>query len=74
MRWCGTAPRWADDGLAVAMSIPRYTLMESAETISTSPRLWATANATSDFPDAVVPTRTTGRPWAVRSWGVVSGC
>ncbi len=66
IRWCGTAARSATDGLAVPMSMPRYTCMESSETISTSPSAAATARATADFPDAVGPTiaRCTGHTTA----------
>src|SRR5581483_57851 len=46
-------------GLAVARSMPRYTHMESTETISQSPRWRATANAVDDLPEAVTPTRAT---------------
>src|SRR4051794_16967506 len=43
------------------MSMPRYTCMESTETSSTSPSRRASSMATVDFPDAVTPTRATGR-------------
>ena len=36
-RWCGTTARSETVGFAVPMSIPRYTCIESSETISTSP-------------------------------------
>ena len=36
-RWCTTSDRSARVGLAVPMSRPRYTCIESSETISTSP-------------------------------------
>src|SRR5271155_1619786 len=35
--------------------------MESTDTISTSPRFLATSIAMADFPEAVVPTRATGK-------------
>ena len=55
MQWCGTA-RWsAAVGLAVPMSMPRYTCMESTATISTSSRCAAISIASADFPDAVGP-------------------
>ncbi len=56
-RWCGTARCSAGVGLAVPMSMPRYTCMESTVTISRSPSAAATARATEDLPDAVHPTR-----------------
>src|SRR5437764_148063 len=46
------------------MSMPRYTCIESSETISTSPSPAATASATADLPDAVGPTMAR---WRVRS-------
>ena len=55
-RWCGTARCSAGVGLAVPMSMPRYTCMESTVTISRSPSAAATARATEDLPDAVHPT------------------
>ena len=56
IRWCGTAARSAAVGLAVPMSRPRYTCIESIDTISTSPSACAAASASADFPDAVGPT------------------
>ena len=55
----GAAPRPARPGSASTcpMSMPRYTHIESTETISTSPRRRATSSAASDFPDAVTPRR-----------------
>ena len=44
------------DGLAVPISIPRYTCIESAEIIS-APILQATWKAASDLPLAVGPVR-----------------
>ena len=55
-RWWTTAARSASVGLAVPMSMPRYTCIESSDTISTSPSSRASANASADFPDAVGPT------------------
>ena len=54
IRWCGTAARSAGVGLAVPMSMPRYTRAESTLTISagTSP---ARASATALLPLAVGP-------------------
>ncbi len=36
IRWCGTADRSSGVALAVPTSMPRYTCIESIETISTS--------------------------------------
>ena len=41
------------------MSMPRYTHMESTETISQSPLRRASSSAASDLPEAVTPTRAT---------------
>jgi hypothetical protein len=41
------------------MSMPRYTCIESMLTSSTSGRARATASASADLPDAVVPTTAT---------------
>ena len=38
IRWCGMPPRSASDGLAVAMSIPRYNVIESSASTSASSR------------------------------------
>ncbi len=46
-------------GFEVPISMPRYTHIESTDTISTSPRRLATSSAASDFPDAVTPRRET---------------
>src|SRR5712664_1893129 len=43
------------------MSSPRYTCIESSETISTSPADRAIASASADLPDAVGPTSATCR-------------
>ena len=48
-------------GLAVPMSMPRYTCMLSIDTRSTAPICRATLMATDDFPDAVDPTIATRR-------------
>jgi len=37
--------------------MPRYTCIESTDTISMSPRIRAASKARADFPDAVGPTR-----------------
>ena len=55
-RWWTTTERSHSLGFAVPMSIPRYTCIESSDTISTSPSSRARANASADFPDAVGPT------------------
>src|SRR5688572_8480117 len=54
MRWCGTRARSAAPGLAVPMSMPRYTSAESSDTISTG-SLSATWIAAADLPLAVGP-------------------
>src|SRR3954451_23966075 len=54
-RWCRTSACSSGDGLAVPMSMPRYTCMASAETSSTSPSRRAISRASADFPDAVGP-------------------
>ena len=59
-RWCGTSACSAAVGLAVPMSMPRYTCIESTDTSSTSPRWRARARASDDLPDAVVPTMASG--------------
>ena len=55
-----TAARSAADGLAVPMSIPRYTCIASTATISVPATARAAVIATSDLPDAVGPSTTTG--------------
>ena len=59
IRWCGTAASSAADGLAVPMSMPRYTRAESTLMISTGRRC-ATASAAAVLPDAVGPARQRG--------------
>src|ERR1700761_9038900 len=54
-RWCGTPRRSAGVSLAVPMSIPRYSCIESALTTS-PPTARASSTARSDFPAAVAPT------------------
>ena len=56
IRWCGIPPRSASDGLAVAMSIPRYNVIESSANTSASSRR-ASATPTAVLPDAVGPVR-----------------
>src|SRR5688572_11450942 len=53
-RWCGTCARSAAPGLAVPMSMPRYTSAESIDTIS-SGRRSASRSASADLPLAVGP-------------------
>src|SRR3954447_6491023 len=59
MPWWRTAAWSAAVGLAVPMSIPRYTCMASTATISVPGTASAAAIATSDLPDAVGPNTTT---------------
>src|SRR6185436_2714544 len=54
IRWCGTCARSSAPGLAVPMSMPRYTSAESSDTISTG-SLAATFSASADLPLAVGP-------------------
>ena len=54
IRWWGTAARSAALGLAVPMSMPRYTKAESTLTISTGQRA-AMASAAAVLPLAVGP-------------------
>ena len=61
-RWCGTSARSAAVGLAVPMSMPRYTCIESTETSSQLGSRRASARASADLPDAVAPTSTAWRP------------
>ena len=72
-RWYGTIARSAADGLAVPMSMPRYTAMESTETSSASGRRRARARANVDFPDAVGPTRATGDGRGTRPYRTETG-
>src|SRR4051794_18286326 len=58
--WWRTAARSDGVGLAVPMSMPRYTCMASTATISVPATASAAAIATSDLPEAVGPTTTTG--------------
>ena len=62
-RWCTTSARSAGVGLAVPMSRPRYTCIESSETISTSPDARARA------PAPTCPTRSGRRARDVASNG-----
>ena len=56
--------RWAGASLAVPMSMPRYSCMESA-LMTSPPSSWASRRPRSDLPAAVAPTTaTTGRPAA----------
>src|SRR6185503_15792436 len=54
IRWCGTCASSSGLGLAVPMSMPRYTSAESSDTISTRCRS-ATLSASADLPLAVGP-------------------
>ena len=54
IRWCGTPQVSSFVTFAVPMSIPRYTCMESALTIS-PPILFARATERAVFPTAVGP-------------------
>ena len=64
-RWWRTSACSAAVGLAVPMSMPRYTCMESTDTSSQVASCRASSRASADFPDAVGPDRTS-RPvtWA----------
>src|SRR5262245_54576227 len=57
-RWCGIPSRSAGVSLAVPMSMPRYSCMESALMIS-PPRVSARRSDRADFPAAVGPTTAT---------------
>src|SRR5687767_6078900 len=54
IRWCGTLSRSARPGLAVPISMPRYTSAESSDTIS-SGSFSAALSASADLPLAVGP-------------------
>ena len=74
MRWCGTRARSSAEGLAVPMSSPRYTCIESTETIS-PPSCSARSNAMLDFPTAVGPASRIGPGWrlgAIAIWLALS--
>src|SRR5579863_3598251 len=72
-RWTGTSARCARVGLAVPMSMPRYTAMESTDTSSASGRRRATSRASAVLPDAVGPTRATCRRAPGRAVGARTG-
>ena len=61
MPWWGTSARSAGVGLAVPMSMPRYTCIESTTTSSVPASLRARRRASADLPAPVGPTMATGR-------------
>src|SRR5262245_37456390 len=76
IRWCGTCARSAALGLAVPMSMPRYTCAESTLMISRS-TCRASASASALLPLAVGPASTSARGVIAASFGASSqhtGC
>ena len=70
MQWWATSARSAGVGLAVPMSMPRYTCIESTDTISTPVHGAGEASASADLPDAVGPTMASGGDVTAPSTGM----
>ena len=71
IRWCGTPSRSFMLGLAVPMSMPRYTSAESMDTTS-PPSAWASAMANPVLPEAVGPISAMARGFTKAARGALA--